>query len=306
MSTYSNVRFSTTNSIPGFDIVEYKGVVFDRVVAGVGFITEFFASFSDVFGGRSEKTEDQMDSIYKNLLFEISQKAESMGANAIVGFSIDIDELSGKGTSMLMISGTGTAVVVQAPMQRTENKIRKKEIPWKCVKCGVMNTWEMGFCPICGERRHFDWKCSNCKTDNPADFNFCPSCGKARAFNEENIIDFSPMNGKKYNKEDVYEQVDLLNKASEVYDYFKQFFDGVDDEDVSFFLSRIENLSKQEKIYGNAKKEAMRYVKGFFDHDLNTYTIDSSKENIECPVCGTKQDSYTRICKSCGALFRDA
>lgn len=107
------VFISTTSSIEGSRVLEYKGIVTTNIVAGTGFFSDFAASFTDFFGGRSGTYKRQMSAIYDEAIDELSLKAIQKGANAILGFKIDFDSISAKNMSMLMISVTGTAVLIQ-------------------------------------------------------------------------------------------------------------------------------------------------------------------------------------------------
>ena len=51
-----------------------------------------------------------MDTLYERAYDAISQKARTVGADAILGFKMDFDEISGQGKQMFMISVSGTAV----------------------------------------------------------------------------------------------------------------------------------------------------------------------------------------------------
>jgi len=51
---------TTTPSIEGKKIVEYKGIVFGEVVSGVNFVKDIAASFSNFFGGRSGSYEEEL------------------------------------------------------------------------------------------------------------------------------------------------------------------------------------------------------------------------------------------------------
>ncbi len=101
---------STTDSIKGYDIVDQKGIVSSRAVVGVGFFSEFFAGFTDVFGGRSQKLEDRLGELYQDVLDNLENELIKKNCNAIIGVRCDFDQISGKGTFMFMLSITGTAV----------------------------------------------------------------------------------------------------------------------------------------------------------------------------------------------------
>lgn len=94
-------------------MLEYKGVVTTNVVAGTGFFSDFAAGLTDFFGGRSGTYKRQMSAIYEEAMEELTLKATQKGANAIIGFRVDYDNISAKNMSMFMISMTGTAVSIQ-------------------------------------------------------------------------------------------------------------------------------------------------------------------------------------------------
>lgn len=103
---------TTTPSVEGRRIVEYKGIVFGEVVSGVNFMRDLAASFSNFLGGRSGSYEDELVNARQSALREMEQRAAAMGANAVVGVDIDYEVL-GADNGMLMVTASGTAVVVQ-------------------------------------------------------------------------------------------------------------------------------------------------------------------------------------------------
>ncbi|MBR4015093.1 MAG: putative heavy metal-binding protein [Anaerotignum sp.] len=100
---------TTTNTIEGRKIVEYKGIVFGEVVAGVDFVKDMMAGLSNIFGGRSNTYETELIEARENAIREMQQRAEAMGANAVVGVDIDYEVL-GANNGMLMVTASGTAV----------------------------------------------------------------------------------------------------------------------------------------------------------------------------------------------------
>jgi uncharacterized protein YbjQ (UPF0145 family) len=103
--------FTTTPNIEGRTILEYKGVVFGEVIAGVNFIKDFGASIRNVIGGRSGSYESELITARNQALKELEERALRLGANAVVGIDIDYEVL-GANNGMLMVSASGTAVVV--------------------------------------------------------------------------------------------------------------------------------------------------------------------------------------------------
>lgn len=103
---------TTTPSVEGKAIVDYRGIVFGEVVSGVNFVRDFAASFTNFFGGRSGSYEEELIQARQNALHEMEQRAREVGANAVVGVDIDYEVL-GTDNGMLMVTASGTAVVVQ-------------------------------------------------------------------------------------------------------------------------------------------------------------------------------------------------
>jgi len=102
---------TTTTLLEGRPVQRYVGIVTGEVIAGANVVRDIFASFSDFFGGRSGKYEEVLNRAREQALAEMESKAAAMGANAVIGVDIDYEVL-GKAGSMLMVSVSGTAVVV--------------------------------------------------------------------------------------------------------------------------------------------------------------------------------------------------
>ena len=100
---------STTPTIEGRTIVEYKGVVFGEVISGVNFIKDIKASLRNVFGGRSGSYEKELIDARNQAMDEMAQRAQALGADAVIGIDIDYEVL-GADNGMLMVTASGTAV----------------------------------------------------------------------------------------------------------------------------------------------------------------------------------------------------
>lgn len=103
---------STTHEIQGRTIKEYLGVVIANEVLGVNQFSEIIASFTDGWGGRSGEFRRNLDELYGYVRLDIERKARHIGANAIVGYSVSFNEVSGKNKQMFMATATGTAVII--------------------------------------------------------------------------------------------------------------------------------------------------------------------------------------------------
>lgn len=103
---------TTTNNVEGFDIKTYYQPITSNVVVGTNLFSDISASFSDVFGGRSSSYEDKLNKMYSEAFDKLKKQADSLGANAVIGINVDIDEISGGGKQMFMVSVSGTPVYI--------------------------------------------------------------------------------------------------------------------------------------------------------------------------------------------------
>jgi uncharacterized protein YbjQ (UPF0145 family) len=103
---------TTTPTIEGKKITAYKGVVFGEVIAGVDFIKDFAAGLTNFFGGRSGSYEGELIDARNQAMQELEKRAAALGANAVVGIDVDYEVL-GQAGNMLMVTASGTAVVVE-------------------------------------------------------------------------------------------------------------------------------------------------------------------------------------------------
>ena len=101
--------FSTTNSLEGKTINQYLGIVSGEVILGANIFKDLFEGIRDIVGGRSGAYEKSLQDARSAAFTEIKEKAEKLGANAVVGIDIDYETI-GTNSSMLMVSVTGTAI----------------------------------------------------------------------------------------------------------------------------------------------------------------------------------------------------
>ncbi|MFO1032711.1 MAG: heavy metal-binding domain-containing protein [Hyphomicrobiales bacterium] len=100
---------TTTNTIEGYKIVEYKGLVAGEAILGANLFRDLFASIRDIVGGRSGSYEKVLNDARQTAVAEMTDKAARMGANAVVGVDLDYETVGTNG-SMLMVTAAGTAV----------------------------------------------------------------------------------------------------------------------------------------------------------------------------------------------------
>lgn len=100
---------TTTNNVEGRPVQQYLGVVSSEAIIGANIFKDLFAGIRDIVGGRSGTYERVIDEARRNAMDELMQKAQTMGANAVIGIDLDFETI-GTGGSMLMVIATGTAV----------------------------------------------------------------------------------------------------------------------------------------------------------------------------------------------------
>ena len=103
---------STTSTLEGKKIKEYRGIVFGEVITGINFLKDFTASISNFIGGRAMEYERELVDARADAISEMVERAQKIGANALVGVKVDIEPI-GESGSMIMVVATGTAVVVE-------------------------------------------------------------------------------------------------------------------------------------------------------------------------------------------------
>lgn len=108
----NQVQITTTPSIEGKRIAKYCGVLAGEAILGANLFKDLFAGIRDLVGGRSATYERELQRAREIALQELQQRAEEAGANAVVGVDLDYEVL-GQNNGMLMVSASGTAVVVE-------------------------------------------------------------------------------------------------------------------------------------------------------------------------------------------------
>jgi uncharacterized protein YbjQ (UPF0145 family) len=100
---------TTTPNIEGKKIEQYLGVISAEVIIGANFLKDIMGGLRDFFGGRSATYEKVLDEARQKAMEELTERAQRIGANAVVGIDLDFETV-GSGGSMLMVIASGTAV----------------------------------------------------------------------------------------------------------------------------------------------------------------------------------------------------
>jgi uncharacterized protein YbjQ (UPF0145 family) len=113
MANPKDILVITTSSTEGIKIKKHLKPVSAHIVAGTNLFSDFLGGLTDVFGGRSSSYQKQLSLLYNEAIERIKYNAHEIGGNCIIGLSIDMDEISGKGKSMFMLTAIGTAVIIE-------------------------------------------------------------------------------------------------------------------------------------------------------------------------------------------------
>lgn len=100
---------TTTNTVEGRRVVEYKGPVAGEAILGANLFRDLFASIRDIVGGQAGSYEKVLNDARQIAIAELTDKAEALGANAVIGVDLDYEAIGSNG-SMLMVTAAGTAV----------------------------------------------------------------------------------------------------------------------------------------------------------------------------------------------------
>jgi len=103
---------TTTNTVEGKKVIKYIGLVTGETIIGANFFKDILAGLRDIVGGRSGSYEQVLREAKNTAVSEMQQYAAAMGANAIIGVDLDYETV-GNGGSMLMVTASGTAVVLE-------------------------------------------------------------------------------------------------------------------------------------------------------------------------------------------------
>lgn len=104
---------TTTSNIQGRD-VQYIRLVSGEAILGANIFKDFFAGIRDIVGGRSAAYEGELRKAKDIAVAEMTQQAAQLGANAVIGVDLDYETIQiGNGGGMMMVSASGTAVIVR-------------------------------------------------------------------------------------------------------------------------------------------------------------------------------------------------
>ena len=103
------MQLITTEQMQRFVNTDYLGLAHGSVDSGANIMRDVMATVTDFVGGRSAAYEEELETSRSNALRELADQAQRLGADAVVGLSIDFEVIGGRG-AMILVTATGTAV----------------------------------------------------------------------------------------------------------------------------------------------------------------------------------------------------
>lgn len=101
----------TTPDIEGKSVKKYCGIVNGEGLIGANVYKDIFSGVRDVVGGRTSTYERELEKARELALKSMEEKAEAMGANAILNVRIKYSNLGGTMGNTILVSVNGTAVL---------------------------------------------------------------------------------------------------------------------------------------------------------------------------------------------------
>lgn len=304
------VIVTATETIQGATIERYIDTICVNSVVGTNAFSDIGASFTDFFGGYSSSYQNKLGEIYERAKNALINKAVSYGANAIVGFRIDFDEISGQGKSMFMIAASGTAVKIKYDIKDDTNEVQYDDYHDKVYAFDVMNKLEKkisrGEYIISDDDKSWLSSASPCKELVPVMIKMYCNAGNDdtgkyalsymscmgydelcslvyKEYEENTNARYIIAEHKLFNSKRILDIAKRdMNKALNLFKCFGQTYTNDDYVNMKEILSIIDNAPEIGSL---------EVVKGGF--------MSKDKEKYIC-VCGAKNDPDMKYCESCG------
>ena len=107
------ILVTTAHTLQGIEVTKYLGVVSAECAYGMNMFKDMFANVRNLVGGRSAAVEDTMRDSRETVLLELKREAHAKGANAVIALDVDYTQLGSGGNMMVLVSASGTAVVIE-------------------------------------------------------------------------------------------------------------------------------------------------------------------------------------------------
>ncbi|MCM1292042.1 MAG: YbjQ family protein [Bacteroides sp.] len=121
----ANIFITTAPILSNIEIQRYICPLTANVVLGVNFFADFAASITDIIGGNSDTYQSKLDTLTDQVCQDMKNKAIKLGANAIIDYKLQFNEISGKGKQMFMVTATGTACVITKPISNQAQELEQ-------------------------------------------------------------------------------------------------------------------------------------------------------------------------------------
>ena len=105
---------TTTFTVEGYSIVEYKGIVRGIIVRAPTIAQGFLGGLKNIIGGRIGAYTEMCEQARQTAYDEMVAHAMQLGANAIVGTRYDAAEVVSTGSATEVLC-YGTAVIIAKP-----------------------------------------------------------------------------------------------------------------------------------------------------------------------------------------------
>jgi len=108
------ILVTTAHTLQGIEVTKYLGFVSTECAYGMNMFKDMFANVRNLVGGRSAAVEDTMRDSRETVLLELKREAYAKGANAVIAVDLDYTQLGAGGNMMVLVTASGTAVVIEA------------------------------------------------------------------------------------------------------------------------------------------------------------------------------------------------
>ena len=107
------ILVTTSHTLQGIEVTKYLGVISAECAYGMNMFKDMFANVRNLVGGRSAAVEDTMRDSRETVLLELKRAAHAKGANAVIALDVDYTQLGAGGNMMVLVTASGTAVVIE-------------------------------------------------------------------------------------------------------------------------------------------------------------------------------------------------
>lgn len=112
-ATIDAIMLTTSHTLQGIEVTKYLGVVSAECAYGMNMFKDMFANVRNLVGGRSSAVQDTMRDSRETVMQELKREAHAKGANAVIAVDIDYTQLGAGGNIMVLVSASGTAVIIE-------------------------------------------------------------------------------------------------------------------------------------------------------------------------------------------------